>query len=800
MQQSSPVSVRHDGDIAWVVVDNPPVNATSLAVRQGLRDAVALVAGAKLAVLVCEGKTFIAGGDMSEFDAAPVAPHLPDVVQMIEDSATPFLALMHGNVLGGGFEIAMGCAWRIAAAGTRFGLPEVNVGLIPGAGGTQRLPRLIGLLPAIDVACSGRLLKAEDLLRMGGLDAVEAGDLQLAARAFAEALPVRPVPLRLRPVAAVEEAAIEAKRGDIARKSKGQKSPLLNLEALLWSALPFKEAQAKERALHLALRGSEQSRALRHVFFAERAVVKPAAIAGATPRDVRHVAVVGGGLMGAGIAVATLGAGCQVTLIERDADAVSAAQQRVVSLLEGALRRGKISAAKMSAQLAEFRASDDYADAGSAGLAIEAVFEDVAVKRAVFERLAGVMRADAILATNTSYLDPGLIFAGIANPGRCLGLHFFSPAHIMKLLEVVALPGTDADVLATGFAFGKRLRKVPVLSGICDGFIGNRMLAAYRREADCLLAEGALPYQVDGAMRAFGMAMGPYELQDLTGLQIAWANRKRQQKTDHDAAYNSIADQLCEAGRLGQRSGGGWYAYDAGSRTPRREAAVEQIILEYSASQGIARRNFTPEQISQRILLVLAREGAAIVAEGIAERAADVDVVQVHGYGFPRWRGGPMHYAASATGGGATLITTATAITAAVRGTGDTAEAGPVKRQVPTTEHNNSPTAGATAGLTVGRTPGATAGPTPGPTPGETPGPSRGTTGGQKSGLASVPSADPTPSQKAGPSADPKRGAAAGRLVRQRTGQPARQRATRLARRSKMRTVKKFTTRWPGDT
>jgi 3-hydroxyacyl-CoA dehydrogenase len=762
MKQSSPVSVRHDGDIAWVVVDNPPVNATSLAVRQGLRDAVALVAGAKLAVLVCEGKTFIAGGDMSEFDAAPVAPHLPDVVQLIEDSETPFLALMHGNVLGGGFEIAMGCAWRIAAAGTRFGLPEVNVGLIPGAGGTQRLPRLIGLLPAVDVACSGRLLKAEDLLRMGGLDAVEAGDLQLAARGFAEALPVRPAPLRLRPVAAVEEAAIEAKRGEIARKSKGQKAPLLNLEALLWSALPFEEAQPRERALHLALRGSEQSRALRHVFFAERAVVKPAAISGAAPRDIKHVAVVGGGLMGAGIAVATLGAGYKVTLIERDADAVSAAQERVVSLLEGALRRGKISAQKMSAQLAAFCASDDYADASDADLAIEAVFEDVAVKRAVFERLAGVMRADAILATNTSYLNPGLIFACIANPGRCLGLHFFSPAHIMKLLEVVALPGTDADVLATGFAFGKRLRKVPVLSGICDGFIGNRMLAAYRREADCLLTEGALPYQVDGAMRAFGMAMGPYELQDLTGLQIAWANRKRQQKTGRDAAYSSIADQLCEAGRLGQRSGGGWYAYDAGSRTPRREAAVEQIILEFSASQGIARRNFTPEQISQRILLVLAREGAAIVAEGIAERAADVDVVQVHGYGFPRWRGGPMHYAASATGGGATLITTATAVTSAVSGTGDTAAAWLVKRQVPTTEHSSSPTAGATAGPTAGQAPGATAGPTPDPTPGETPGPIRGTTGGQKSGLASVPSADPTPSQKAGPSADPKRGATGG--------------------------------------
>jgi 3-hydroxyacyl-CoA dehydrogenase len=734
MQQSSPVSVRHDGDIAWVVVNNPPVNATSLAVRQGLSEAVAAVAGAKLAVLCCEGATFIAGGDMSEFDAAPVAPHLPDVVQMIEDSATPFLALMQGNVLGGGFEIAMGCAWRIAAPGTRFGLPEVNVGLIPGAGGSQRLPRLTGLLPAIDVACSGALLKAEELLQLGGVDAISAGDLKLAALAFANDLPARPVALRLRQVAAIEAAAVEDKRRVIAKKSKGQKSPLLNLEALLWAALPFEEAQPRERALHLELRQSAESRALRHVFFAERAVVRPRAIAGAAARDVRHVAVVGGGLMGAGIAVATLGAGYRVTLIERDAGAASAAQERVGSLLEGALRRGKISAEKMADQLAAFTASDDYADAGSAGLAIEAVFEDVAVKQAVFARLAGVMRADAILATNTSYLDPGLIFAGISNPDRCLGLHFFSPAHIMKLLEVVALPGTDAQVLATGFAFGKRLRKVAVLSGICDGFIGNRMLAAYRREADCLLAEGALPHQVDAAMRGFGMAMGPYELQDLTGLQIAWANRKRlQQQQGNGAGSVSIADQLCEAGRLGQRSGGGWYSYAPDSRTPLRDAAVEQIILDYSASQGIARRDFTPEQISERILMVLAREGAAIVGEGIAERAADVDVVQVHGYGFPRWRGGPMHYA-GATFADAALTTaavTAPATTTAAMSIASAttamvsrsagAELWP--RQGAAGDFDNSPAAEPTAGTTTGPSTGATDGPTAEATTGQRPGP-----------------------------------------------------------------------------
>ncbi|NOD34516.1 MULTISPECIES: FAD-dependent oxidoreductase [unclassified Ruegeria] len=644
MLQSSLVSVELKGDVAWVTVNNPLVNATSTGVRQGLSDAVDAVQGARVAVLCCAGRTFIAGGDMSEFDVPPIEPHLPDVVQKIEDSKVPFVACMHGNVLGGGFEIAMACAWRIAARDTGFGLPEVNVGLIPGAGGTQRLPRLVGMQAAIDMACSGKIMKAEALAEIGGIDLI-ADDLLDAVSGFVADLPERPLPVSQRTVPDFAPDLFETSRLALRKRAKGQPSPLENLSALGWSVEPFAEGQPKERARHLALRQSAESRALRHAFFAERTVSKPALIKGSTARDITRIAVVGGGLMGAGIATAALNGGLSVTLIEQNAEAASAAQQRVESLLNGAVKRGKISEAQLRNRLTSFQAAESYAVAADAELAIEAVFEDLSVKQSVFAELASHMHRDAILATNTSYLDPVDIFEDVENKARCIGLHFFSPAHVMKLLEIVHTPDTSPEVLATGFALGRKLRKVSVLSGICDGFIGNRMLAAYRREADYLLADGALPYQVDQAMRAFGMPMGPYELQDLTGLQIAWANRKRNAETRNpDERYVTIADQLCEMGRLGQRTGKGWYRYEDGNRKPVRDPEVEALIETYSAEQGITRRSFTEQDISSRILAVLANEGALIVQERIAENAESVDMVQIHGYGFPRWRGGPMNY------------------------------------------------------------------------------------------------------------------------------------------------------------
>ncbi len=640
----STVTVDRSGEIAWVTIDNPPVNATSNAVRADLAAAVKDVQGARVAALRCAGRTFIAGGDMSEFDAPPVAPHLPDVVQMIEDSEVPFVALMHGNVLGGGFEIAMACAWRIAAPGTGFGLPEVNVGLIPGAGGTQRLPRLVGMEAAIDIACRGRIVTAEDMLKLGGIDRV-ADDLAAACMELSADLPARPVPVSRRPVPAFSDQLVAEAEKSLRKRARGQQSPLENLRALQWSAEPFEQGQPRERARHLELRRSPESRALRHVFFAERAAARPEAIAGVTPRDVARVAIVGGGLMGAGIAAAALTAGLRVTLIERDAEAADAAHERVSGLLDGAVDRGKMDDAARDAALAGFAAVDDYAHAAGADLAIEAVFEDAAVKREVFAKLSEAMGEEAILATNTSYLDPRDIFRDIPRPDRCLGLHFFSPANIMKLLEVVQTPDTAAEVLATGFALARRLRKMPVLSGICDGFIGNRILSAYRRAADYLLADGALPHEVDAAMRGFGMAMGPYEMQDMAGLQIAWANRKRQAATrPAGERYVAIADRLCEMGRLGRRSGKGWYDYGDDGK-PQRSTEVEALIEAHSREHGLARRSFAEEEITGRLLAVMANEGLRIVEEDIAERPGDIDVVEVHGYGFPRWRGGPMHHA-----------------------------------------------------------------------------------------------------------------------------------------------------------
>ncbi len=642
------VTTRIENDLAFVTIDNPPVNATSTAVRAGLIAAVEAVAasGAKAAVLSCAGRTFIAGGDMSEFDAPPVEPHLPDVVAAIESCPVPWIAAMHGTVLGGGFEIAMGCAFRIAAGDTRFGLPEVNVGLIPGAGGTQRLPRLVGVEAAIDMCCTGMMKPAAEMLALGALDAVVPGDVVQAATDFAAILPDVPVPVSQRKITLPEPEFFTEKRLTVRKRAKGQAAPLHNFDAVKRACeTDFASGQKRERELHLALRNAAESRALRHAFFAERTVAKPDAIKGVTPRDISRVVVVGGGLMGAGIAAACLNGGLQVSMIERDAEAANAGAERVRGILDGAVKRGKSSVEKRDTLLEKFSAGAEYAAARGADLAIEAVFEDLDVKRAVFASLAAETGGEAILATNTSYLDPQEIFAGIDNPARCLGLHFFSPAHIMKLLEIVKTPETSAEVLATGFALGKRLRKVPVLSGICDGFIGNRMLAAYRRQADYLLADGCLPYQVDAAMRAFGMPMGPYELQDLTGLQIAWANRKRQAATrDPAERYIPLGDMLCEDGRLGQRAGKGWYKYEGG-RKPLRDAEVEALIENWSAENGIERSDFSQDQIANLIVAALVNEGARIVEEAIAERPSDVDMVQIHGYGFPRWRGGPMHYA-----------------------------------------------------------------------------------------------------------------------------------------------------------
>lgn len=638
------VTVDMQAGIAWVTIDNPPVNATSRAVRAGLLAAVAEVQGCRLAVLRAAGKTFVAGGDMSEFDAPPQPPDLPDVAAALDHSATPFLALLHGTVLGGGFEVAMACAFRIARPGTRFGLPEVNIGLIPGAGGTQRAPRLLGWDMAFEMASLGALKTAEELLQIGALDAVtEAPEALIAA--WDRPVPV-PVSRRLVPQPAPDRLDWFETRAKAA--AKGRAAPMHALTALTWSAAPFSEGQPKERALHLRLRASAESRALRHLFFAERAAAKPAALAGVAARDIARVALVGGGLMGCGIAAAALNAGLTVTVIERDAAAAEAAQARIDALLKQGLARGKMTAEGYAARIAALTTAASLDAAAGAEIAIEAVFEDLAAKRRVLSGLAEVTAPGTLLATNTSYLDPDEIFDGLAHPSRCLGLHFFSPAHIMKLVEVIRVTGTAPETLATAFRLVRRLGKAPVLAGNCTGFIGNRMLAAYRRAAEYILADGALPHEVDAAMRAFGMAMGPFEAQDMAGLQIAEAHRRRQDATrDPAERYIPLADRLCARGRYGRSSGAGWYLYPEGTR-PQRDPEVERLIAAYAAEAGLTRRAFADDEIQAQLLAAMANEGAAIVEEGIAETAATVDVVKTLGFGFPRWRGGPMHWAAQA--------------------------------------------------------------------------------------------------------------------------------------------------------
>ncbi len=641
----SVVSINREDGRAWVIVNNPPVNAASAAVRQGLLDAVREVRDEPLAILKCAGRTFIAGGDMREFVRAPVEPHLPEVVDAIEASGTPFLALLHGNVLGGGLEIAMACAFRIASPGTRFGLPEVNLGLVPGAGGTQRAPRLFGWEAAAEMACSGRLVPVSEAFALGAVDSIE-NDLDAAARRFSGP---RPVPVSARPLEPRSARWFSERREKLAERARGQQSPLHNLEALGWATLPYASGQKRERALHLKLRNSDESRALRHVFFAERESAKPDAAAGGADRGVERVAVIGGGLMGSGIAAACLGAGCRVKIVERSEDAAAAARERVAGLLQGRLKRGGIDRESLESQSAALSVGSRIDAASDADLVIEAVFEDTDAKRRVFRSLAASAKPDAILATNTSYLDPRDIFDGLPGPGRCVGLHFFSPAHVMRLVEVVQLPGTEADTLATAIAFVRRIRKFAVLSGVCVGFIGNRILGAYRRAAEYMLMDGAMPHEIDAAMRAFGMAMGPFEAQDMAGHQIAEANRRRQRTVrDPQQRPVEISERLCALGRYGQRSGGGWYRYATGDRTPERDPEVETLITSCSREAGVERRNFRETEIQDQLLAVMANEGGRIVEEGIAPGDAAVDVVKVLGYGFPRWRGGPMHAAESA--------------------------------------------------------------------------------------------------------------------------------------------------------
>ena len=645
-----PVTYHRQGATGVITIDNPPVNATSQAVRAGLIEAARAFAtdeGARAAVILCAGRTWVAGADISEFGKPPQEPSLPDVIAAIEALPKPVVAAIHGTALGGGLELALGCHARIAAPGARMGLPEVTLGLLPGAGGTQRLPRLIGLMPALDMITSARQMGAAEALNLGLIDAVAPGDLTQAAMDMAATLAGQP-PRRTcdLPAPPADPTATGALSAELERRLPGQIAQRAAIEATTEGlAQPFAQGMEVERAAFRALMDSPQRAALIHAFFAERAVAHLPQIKGVDPRPLDRIGVIGGGTMGAGIAAACLLAGLDVTLTERDAAAADTASATVAKLLEGAVTRGKLAASARDAILSNaFRTATEYEALSQADLIIEAVFETMEVKHQVFAALDRVARPGAVLATNTSYLDVNAIAAATSRPADVIGLHFFSPAHVMRLLEVVVADRTAPEVTATGFALAKRLKKIAVRAGVCDGFIGNRILSHYRAAVDAMVLDGASPYQVDRALTAFGFAMGPYAVSDLAGLDIGWMTRQRKAATRHPRDRVPVfADRLYELGRLGRKSGRGYYLYDGG--TPQPDPELEPLLAQVRADLDIDPRDFTDAQIVTRTMAALVNEAARTVADGTALRPLDVDVVMLNGYGFPRWRGGPMHWA-----------------------------------------------------------------------------------------------------------------------------------------------------------
>jgi 3-hydroxyacyl-CoA dehydrogenase len=587
-------------------IDNPPVNALSAEVRRGLQAAIR-DPDCEAIVLIGAGKVFIGGADIREFDQVPVEPHLPDLLLELERLEKPVVAAINGAALGGGLETAMAAHYRLASPSATLACPEVKLGLIPGAGGTQRMPRLIGVAAATDLIATGRTVTADEALELGLVDRIESGDLREAAIKQARSMIGNPLNRTSeRPVIPGEAAPIKA-RGRIAPVEA------VRLVALASNVL-LNDGLAEERATFLRLRQSPQSAALRHVFFAERASAKVEGLEGVKPRELKTIGIVGTGLMGSGIAFAALKAGFRVIAVDQTEELAAKGKERIERLFK-----------------APVDVSHKLEDLAEADLVLEAVFDDLAVKTELFRKLDSIVKPEAILATNTSYLDPDQIAAATAHPWRVLGLHFFSPAHVMRLVEVVRCKATAPEVLATGLAFGKKIGKLPIVCGVTEGFIGNRMFSAYRRETDLLLEEGALPAEIDAAMEAYGFAMGPFAVFDLAGLEIAWARRKRQ------SAPRVIADLLCEAGRFGQKSGRGWYLYEEGKR---REDPEVTAMIEAARK---ASRTIPADEIVSRLLAALREEGQKLLAEGIAARASDIDLVMINGYGFPAYQGGPMY-------------------------------------------------------------------------------------------------------------------------------------------------------------
>ncbi|KGE05620.1 3-hydroxyacyl-CoA dehydrogenase [Burkholderia gladioli] len=642
--------------VAVITLNNPPVNGLGYSTRAGVMDGLdrALQDPAVTAiVLTGAGRAFSGGADITEFNTpkALQEPSLHTLIAAVEASAKPVVAAVHSVVMGGGLELALGAHYRIAAPGTQVALPEVKIGLLPGAGGTQRLPRALGLETALNMIVSGAAVPSEQLAKSGLFDEMAEGDLLEAAVALARRVGAKPAPhprVRDRKIEHPNAAGfIQFARNSARAAAPQYPAPHKCIDAIEAGVLKgFDQGLIDEREGFVALVQTPESRALRHAFFGERAASKIPDVPADTPvREIRKLGVIGAGTMGGGITMNFLNAGLPVTLLETRQEALERGLATIRKNYEAQVKKGKLSEEKLEARMALISPTLSYEELKDADLIIEAVFEELGVKEQVFRKLDEVAKAGAILASNTSTLDVNKIAAFTRRPQDVVGMHFFSPANVMKLLEVVRGEHTAKDVLATVMQLAKKIRKTAVVSGVCDGFIGNRMVEQYIRQALFMLEEGALPAQVDRAIEAFGFAMGPFRMSDLAGNDIGWAIRKRRYLEQPELHYSKIADRLCELGRFGQKTGGGWYDYQAGERRAKPSKLVDEMVLAYSKEAGVERREIADEEIVERLVYALVNEGAKILEEGIASKASDIDMVYLTGYGFPLWRGGPMLYA-----------------------------------------------------------------------------------------------------------------------------------------------------------
>jgi 3-hydroxyacyl-CoA dehydrogenase len=646
----SPITTRKDGEVLVVVSNNPPVNALSQPVRAGLVEAIREAGDdpdVKAVVIIGEGKTFFAGADITQFGQGRSAPGLGEVVDTIESSFKPVVAAMHGTALGGGLEVALGCHYRIAVPSAKLGLPEVKLGILPGAGGTQRLPRIVGVDEALPMIVMGEPIPARRAEQIGLVDRLASEEgLESDAIAFAREVAGRSDhPRASRRTDRIEEAARDPElfdrfRQESARRIRNLEAPEACIQAVSAAVeLPFEQGVARERDLFAELVRSDQSRALRHVFFAERAAAKIDGLSAETPRiPIRKVGVLGAGTMGGGIAMNFLSAGIPVTILEREQAPLDRGLAKVRKNYERSAKGGRLTAEQVEQAMSQLTPTLSYDDLADCDLVIEAVFENMDVKKEVFRRLDAVVKEGAILGSNTSFLDIDEMAAETRRLESVIGLHFFSPANVMRLLEIVRGAHTSPSVLATSMDLSKKIGKIAVVARVCPGFIGNRMLAPRQRAAQKLILEGAKPWDVDRVLTSFGFPMGPFQMSDLAGLDLGWSLELSRGET--------IRDVLCECDRRGQKTGKGYYDYDE-QRRPSPSPKVEQIIAEFAKKTGIEQREIGDEEVLDRLLLPMVNEGAKILEEGVAQRASDIDVVWLNGYGWPRWTGGPMFWADS---------------------------------------------------------------------------------------------------------------------------------------------------------